>query len=186
MQLTDGENLSPNMACVARDGRVFYFDGPALRSVKVDTLEDRELYRVPQGYKPALPTCTADGRYVMVRGYKHGAGQVALSPPAGLIQPEELPQAAAARELLEETGLVVTDIRLVLVQDCIRPPEFYRDAHFLLLNYTCRCAGEPHVRLNDEAQAHRWLTIEAALAEDLNQPTRALLEAVRARGEPHA
>jgi oligogalacturonide lyase len=64
VQLTDGENLSPNMACVARDGRVFYFDGPALRSVKVDTLEDRELYRVPQGYKPALPTCTADGRYV--------------------------------------------------------------------------------------------------------------------------
>jgi len=64
VQLTAGEKLSPNMACVARSGRLFYFDGPALHSVKVDTLEDRELYRVPAGFKPALPTCSADGRYV--------------------------------------------------------------------------------------------------------------------------
>ena len=28
VQLTDGENLSPNMACVDPAGRLFYFDGP--------------------------------------------------------------------------------------------------------------------------------------------------------------
>jgi len=64
VQLTAGEKVSPNMACVARSGRLFYFTGPVLHSVKVDTLEDRELYRVPAGFKPALPTCSADGRYV--------------------------------------------------------------------------------------------------------------------------
>ncbi len=64
VQLTGGEKLSPNMACLARNGRLFYFDGPALRVVNVDTLEDRELYRVPTGFRPALPTCTSDGRYV--------------------------------------------------------------------------------------------------------------------------
>ncbi len=64
VQLTDGENISPNMACVDPAGRLFYFDGPALRSIKLDTMEDRELYRVPDGTKPSLPTCTADGRYV--------------------------------------------------------------------------------------------------------------------------
>jgi len=64
VQLTAGEKLSPNMACVARSGRLFYFDGLALRSVTTETLEDRELYRVPAGFRPALPTCTADGRYV--------------------------------------------------------------------------------------------------------------------------
>jgi len=63
-QLTAGQKVSPNMACLARSSELFYFDGLALHSVKTDTLADRELYRVPAGFKPALPTCTADGRYV--------------------------------------------------------------------------------------------------------------------------
>ncbi len=64
VQLTAGQKISANMGCVARSGELFYFEGPVLHSVKTDTLEDRELYRVPGGFKPALPTCTADGRYV--------------------------------------------------------------------------------------------------------------------------
>ena len=64
VQLTNGTNLSPNMACVARNGFLYYFDGPVLHSLKIDTLEDRELYSVPEGYRPALPTCSADGNYV--------------------------------------------------------------------------------------------------------------------------
>ena len=63
VQVTEGAEVSPNMACVDPGGRLFYFDGPVLRSVKLDSLEDRELYRVPQGTRPALPTCTADGKY---------------------------------------------------------------------------------------------------------------------------
>lgn len=64
VQLTAGQKISANMACVSRSGRLFYFDGSVLHSIKTDTLEDRELYRVPAGFKPALPTCTTDGRYV--------------------------------------------------------------------------------------------------------------------------
>ncbi len=64
VQLTAGQKVSPNMACVSRSGELFYFDGLALHAVKTDTLADRELYRVPAGFKPALPTCTADGHYV--------------------------------------------------------------------------------------------------------------------------
>lgn len=64
VQLTDGAELSPFSMCVDAGGRVFYFDGPVLHSVKVDSLEDRELYRVPDGYKPYLPTCTANGSHV--------------------------------------------------------------------------------------------------------------------------
>ena len=30
----------------------------------LDTLEDRELHRVPEEFRPGLPSCTADGRYV--------------------------------------------------------------------------------------------------------------------------
>lgn len=64
VQLTDGDRISPNMGCVDPAGRLFYFDGPVLRSCSFGTMQDRELYRVPDGTRPSLPTCTADGRYV--------------------------------------------------------------------------------------------------------------------------
>jgi oligogalacturonide lyase len=64
-QLTDGASLRPHMGCLARNGLLAYFDGQVLRSLKVDTLEDREVYRVPDGFEPQLPTCNANGSFVV-------------------------------------------------------------------------------------------------------------------------
>lgn len=47
---------------------------------------------------------TADGRVVVERRYRHGPRKVTLDLPAGYIDAGETPVAAAARELLEETG----------------------------------------------------------------------------------
>ena len=44
-------------------------------------------------------------RFVMERQYRHGSESVTLEFPAGLVEKGEDPAAAAARELLEETGL---------------------------------------------------------------------------------
>jgi phosphoglycolate phosphatase-like HAD superfamily hydrolase/ADP-ribose pyrophosphatase YjhB (NUDIX family) len=99
--------------------------------------------------------------------------------PGGKIKWGEPSEDALRREIKEETDLEITDIEFVIVQDCIHSKEFYRDAHFILLNYTCRCIGEPRVQLNEEAREFRWLTIEAALEMEINQPTRKLLIAVR-------
>ena len=60
----------------------------------------------------------------------------------------------------------------------------YRDAHFVLLNYTCQAIGETDVRLNSEAEAFRWVSPSDALSMSLNEPTRILIQAVlRLNGE---
>ncbi|HWZ87716.1 MAG TPA: NUDIX domain-containing protein [Polyangiaceae bacterium] len=115
-----------------------------------------------------------DGKILLVRTHKwHDR----LGVPGGKIEYGETQEAALAREILEETGLVIFDVRFVLVQESIDSPEFYRPAHMILLNYACRVNDTDSLTLNDEAEAFSWVTPNEALALDLNTPTRQLIEA---------
>ena len=101
--------------------------------------------------------------------------------PGGKTKYGETSTAALRREIKEETDLEIADIVFVLVQDCIHSREFYREAHFVLLNYSCRVRGKTEVTLNEEAQEFRWVSMEDAMGMDLNQPTRVLLEEINRR-----
>jgi ADP-ribose pyrophosphatase YjhB (NUDIX family) len=122
-----------------------------------------------------------EGRVLMVRTHKWSN---LWGIPGGKIKWGEPAVEALRREIREETDLEIEAIELVLVQDCIHSREFYRDAHFVLLNYTCRCVGQPAVRLNEEAREFCWLAPHQALGLPLNEPTRTLLLAVGAQGQP--
>jgi len=116
----------------------------------------------------------AQERVLMIRTHKWSN---LWGIPGGKTKFGETSVAALRREIKEETDLDVSDIQFVLAQDCIHSKEFYRDAHFVLLNYTCHCSGHPQVRLNEEAVEFRWVTTAEAAAMPLNKPTKILLEA---------
>ena len=117
------------------------------------------------------------GEVLMVRTHKWSD---LWGIPGGKIKFGEPSVEALRREVKEETDLDVDRIEFVLAQDCIHSTEFYRDAHFILLNYTCRSPGTAAVKLNAEGQEFRWLPPAAALRLPLNRPTRVLVEAALA------
>jgi ADP-ribose pyrophosphatase YjhB (NUDIX family) len=99
--------------------------------------------------------------------------------PGGKTKYGETCEEALRREVKEETALDIREIEFVMVQDCIHSTEFYREAHFVLLNYRCKAEGALDVHLNDEAREYKWASVPEALAMKINQPTRRLLLAVK-------
>jgi len=120
----------------------------------------------------------ARGEVLMIRTHKWSD---LWGIPGGKIKAEETSEDALRREIKEETALDVREIQFVFVQDSVNSKEFYRPAHFILLNYTCVAEGEA-VTLNDEAEEYRWVRPEAALELPLNTPTRNLINIVLRRG----
>ncbi len=173
--------------CSAAPSLTGYDSLPKLKSANPDLLfrnlrEVRDFLDRHRGVAthPPVPTVGAlifneQGEVLMIQTHKwsHKWGI-----PGGKIKLNEHSEEALRREVLEETGLKLAGIRFELVQDCIEPPEFYKKAHFLLLNYTATALGTSVV-LNDEAENHRWVTPGEAMKLDLNGPTRILLDYVR-------
>lgn len=118
----------------------------------------------------------ARGEALMIRTHKWSG---LWGIPGGKIKRGETSVAALRRELKEETNLNITGIEFVLVQDCINSKEFYRPAHFVLLNYVCRAVGKKlDVILNEEGREFKWLKLAEAKELKLNKPTKILLAAV--------
>jgi ADP-ribose pyrophosphatase YjhB (NUDIX family) len=112
------------------------------------------------------------GRLLLVRTEKWGGR---WGVPGGKVEWGESLLEALRRELREETGLEVDDVRWAPVQEAVLHPQFHEEAHFVLINVVARSQHE-RVTLNDEAQAFAWVTAEEAVGLDLNEPTRVLLE----------
>lgn len=75
------------------------------------TAETHPFYRIDADPWVNVVPLTADGEVVMVRQFRHGLQAFTLEIPGGIVDPGEEPAAAAARELLEETGYQAGSVR---------------------------------------------------------------------------
>jgi|GEM_PF-1222308 len=103
--------------------------------------------------------------------------------PGGKVDYGETLEAAIRREIREETGLSLFEVRFAFLQDSIESPEFYRPRHYILANYAGRVLGmRPPYALNHESLDGAWVTLDEAEKMALNSPTRKLIENYRLRG----
>ena len=96
--------------------------------------------------------------------------------PGGKIKKGETMEQALRREIFEETGMKIKNVRWALVQDSIDSKEFHKpNQHFLLINFYADAASR-NFKLNEESESGFWVNPRTALKLRLNQPTRVLLE----------
>jgi nucleoside triphosphatase len=113
------------------------------------------------------------GEALLVRSHKWGSK---LTIPGGHVEVGEGLVDALRREVKEEVGLEIFDIKFLTVQEAIFSSEFWKKKHFIFFDYVCRCRGE-RVRVDgDEIQSFRWLDPREAMKMKLDTYTRNMVK----------
>ena len=101
-----------------------------------------------------------EGKMCLVRQYRVALGRMSLEIPAGKIDPDEDPAVCAARELLEETGLVAE--RLVPIAISRSAPGFTNEATRIF--YADGVSQHPASPDSDEFVDVVWVPLDEVVA----------------------
>lgn len=99
--------------------------------------------------------------------------------PGGKVELGESRETAFIREIKEETGLDVTNVRFVNSQDSVYSPDFKEKRHFIMNDFIADLAPgctKEDVILNHEAEAYVWTSLKDARQLTLNRESYKLLD----------
>ncbi len=82
--------------------------------------------------------------------------------PGGHVELGERIENALKREVKEETGLSVYDIKFILFQEFIFVDAFWKKRHFIFLDFSCKTKSD-QVKLNKEGQEYIWVNLKEVL-----------------------
>ena len=78
--------------------------------------------------------------------------------PGGHIELGEKMEEALKREIFEETGLKIYDIKLISLKESVFSNTFHEGKHFIFIDYICK-TNSYDVTLNDEAEEYEWVDL---------------------------
>ena len=120
-----------------------------------------------------------EGKLFLMRSHKWKGKWVV---PGGHVELGERMEDALRREVKEETNLDIHEIEFLCFQEFIYDERFWKRSHFIFFDYACK-TDSTDVRLNDEAEEYRWVTLDEALALPVEYYTAvAVREYVKIRG----
>jgi diguanylate cyclase (GGDEF)-like protein len=101
------------------------------------------------------------GRILLLRRSRNSRSHAAhWCLPGGMVNAGESPEQAIAREIKEETGLRIRNLRFLFYQN--RRPQSDEANHYLNMYFTADCSGS--VRLNRESSEHARVSLAEALS----------------------
>jgi len=117
-----------------------------------------------------------DGRKIVLVRRKHEPLKGHWSLPGGMVEIGEALEAALAREMLEETGLVVDVGPVIEVFDRITRDEERRVRyHFVLIDYLCWPSGGA-LRAGSDVDAAIWADPEALAGYSLTEKATSVIQ----------
>jgi len=125
----------------------------------------------PEG-KPAHTSVGAiienNGKYLLLDRSKQPWG---FACAAGHIDEGEDPETALKREVKEETGIEVKDLKIISITQ-----EMVEDAHFITIGFLCGgFEGEAQVMEPDEITEWKWFGLDE-LPKNMYKPSRKVIE----------
>lgn len=116
-----------------------------------------------------------DGKILLCKSHKWENKYVI---PGGHIEYGEKMEEALKREIFEETGLHIYDLKLISLKESICNNTFHEQKHFIFIDYLCR-TDSSEVFLNDEAEEYEWADIDRIEQYDFGGFTKELLLKLR-------
>lgn len=96
-----------------------------------------------------------EGKILLCKSHKWGNKYVI---PGGHIELGEKMEDALKREILEETGLHIYDIKLISLKESIYSDTFHENKHLIFIDYICK-TDSFDVTLNDESESYIWVDL---------------------------
>lgn len=120
------------------------------------------------------------GQILLVKSPKWGD---LFTIAGGHVELGETLEDALKREIKEEVGLDIYDIRPLMSQEAIFSPQFYKRRHFIFFDFYCKCKDQD-VKLDGvEITSYGWFDPRDALRLNLDQFTRRMIEKYLGAGQ---